>query len=345
MPPMSGGRRRHVATAVSFLLGGMLLTGCGSLDLSDDASVPEAAPVATQPAGTPITDWLSVPRGAVLLGSVFPDQRGGVRALMLVTGDALEAVTDLAEQAYKAEYHWVPPDGDHGVCEVQTGEHWTEVLIGQAGDDDTYPVDAELPDGPRWLFCEGAGYRPVEQGFPWSVYFRLIVGSEPDPYLAHLLVQVAESTLEEGQELIDAPLEIPDVPAPVTPPPYPASMSGLEEDIGAPFSSNDEEYPLLEGSQLTAPPFWNECSGGGFYAVLELEEADIDDYIYQYRPIVWYLALYGDGAEEYTYGEAQVVYHAFYSFGIDETNSGALGLLAVEYPDGSTYMLVDRCYM
>jgi len=327
-----------VAAAVSLLLGGVLLTGCGGPDEAPDIGPwPDVTPATTLPPGTPITDWLTVPQGTMLLGSAFPRRDGGVQALMLVTGDALDAVADLSEQAYNAGFRWLSSggfSGDHGACEIVSGD-WAAAT-------ETYPVDARPPDEPHWLYCGGYGVRPVAEGHQWSLSFRLILGSEPEPYLSHLYLSldwlpVADEA--EELELPTTPLEVPDAPAPVDPPPYPTSMPEPGDDIGEPFTPTGEDYPLLEGSRLTAPPFPSQCVTGGFYAVLELEEVGVNRYDAAYRDVFGGLPENAaTPGEEFTRGETRAVYRQYHLVG-----GGDLTIHAVEYPGRPAYLMVSRC--
>jgi len=312
-------------------MGGMLLSGCGDEPAaSSEAALPEATPIATLPPGTPITDWLTVPQGTVLLGSAFPYPDGGARALLLVTGDPLEAVADLGEQIYNAGYRWSPlesPSDNDYVCEIRSGD-WNNP-------DEIFPVSAELPDGPSWLYCEGYAALPVEENHQWQATFELLVGTESDPYLSHLYVNVERVFMDgSGLGTVDTPLVVPEGPSPVTPPSYPDSMPGPGDAIGAEFFHNGEEYPLLEGSRLTAPPLWVDCTGG-FYAVIELNEAEVEDYVTEYQQE------FGgerDIDEEFTHGETRVVYQRYHIGG-----GGYLALHAVDPSEQPAYLLVYRC--
>ena len=233
-------RRR---TTALLLLPVALFVACGSHDGGSSGS---AAP-AGEPPGTAITAELSVPPGTVLAGAPFPHETG-TEALLLVTGDPVEAFADLVEQVRAAglaplTYH-PDEDAEPSACAV----------------DDS----GEEPS----LRCEVHAFGPSG----YRLDLNLLVSEHPEPYLSFIRVTEVQDSPSSPLPDVEAEAPTPEGDSPVTPPAFPAELPGPGDPIGAPFAPSGEEHTLLDGYELLAPPVMSTCATGGFVAVVRATE-------------------------------------------------------------------------
>lgn len=230
-----------------------------------------------EPPGTPITTQLSTPPGTLLLGTPFgyADAPGGevagVDALLLVTGDPVAAFAGLVEQLSAAgpeplAYH-PDEDADPAFCEVADVTYPDAV-------GDRWPVGSpDVPaDGPLSLECAAHAFGPDGH----RLDLRLVVSEHADPYLSFVQVTEVYDTPSSPLPDLEAPAPPPDAESPVTPPPLP-ELPAAGDPIGEPFAPSGEEYRLLDGFALVAPPAMSTCATGGFVAVVRITDgADLD---------------------------------------------------------------------
>lgn len=219
-----------------------LLVSCGSDDGDSSGS---AAPTG-KPPGTPITADLTVPPGTVLAGVPFPYAAAedgpieGTEALLLVTGDPIEAFADLVEQVREAG-----PDP-----------------LTYHPDEDAEPAACTVADAT--LQCETHAFGP--DGYRLDL--ALTVSEDPEPYLSHIRITEAEHSLSSPLPDLEVPVPTPEGESPVAPPDFPGELPGPGDPIGAPFAPSGEEHRLLDGYELLAPPIPPTCATGGFVAVV-----------------------------------------------------------------------------
>ncbi|TDC50471.1 hypothetical protein E1212_14885 [Jiangella ureilytica] len=251
---------------IALLLTVALLVACGS----DDGGSSGSGDPTGAPPGTAITAELTVPPGTVLAGAPFAyaaEDDGpvaGTEALLLVTGDPVEAFADLVEQVRTAgldplTYH---PDADAepSTCLVAdvtypetAGERWP------LGSDD-------IPGGddPLSLECEAHAFGPSG----YRLDLKLVVSEHSEPYLSFIRVTEVQDSPSSPLPDLEAEAPTPEGDSPVTAPEFPAELPGPGDTIGAPFTPSGEEHRLLDGYALAAPPVLPACVTGGLVAVV-----------------------------------------------------------------------------
>lgn len=189
--------------------------------------------------GTPLGSGLSVPEGAFLQGTTFPDLvGGGYRALLLVTGDPVAVVDALAGQAYS-----LGMEGRPGCLGSETEVGCLAQLV-DGSDGESLFLSALRRVNPLTGVASGVGllYRPP--------------GSEDDP-------------VDSGGTPPTSPLADVTLPDPVPAPP--------PEDVA--LAVRDLESPARQlelGSSLVGLPGPCACAGGGWSMVVRLDGVERD---------------------------------------------------------------------
>jgi hypothetical protein len=234
-----------------------LLTGCRADTPPTPTGVP-ASPTGAPP-GSPLVDGLRTPPGTLLLGGAFPRPRGAA-AVMLVTGDPMDAFRDLAGQAQRRGYA-LRPQLTAGSCWLSTdpGAWWNG-----PGDDGAGRSPASEIHG---LGCAVTGWTATSGGQRRYVSLRLLVGATDRPYLAHLGLAY---TVADADAVVPVPsagaFEPPALESPFRPLVL-TRVPGTGEALGQPFVT-EPALRVAAGTSMLAPPFPADCGAGGFLAVL-----------------------------------------------------------------------------
>lgn len=319
-----------------------VLAGCGGEGEPDQ----EGATVTGEPPGTSITADLVTPPGTVLAGGPFPYRSASpsagrdaaapnVQALLVVTGDPVEAFADLYDQADDAgipllAFH---PDDDEEPAFCQVADVEYSEAVG-----DRYPLDADLPDGELAIECRGTGFADSPAGTR-RLDIELVVSERSEPFVSFIRLQDSPASEAGGPSELYVPASPPEGPAPVSPPEPPGTLPGPGEPPADHFAPDDEDYEVLDGSRLAAPPMMSTCTTGGFVAVLtsdhNLNDA-VDAYAEQLSSVAFGDAEAGsdDTLERDGLTSRRVAFYA--PGGGSASVTGVAG-------DGVTRLLLERC--
>lgn len=307
-------------------------SGCGGSAETGTRSTPRG-----QPQGSAIAPGFVSPAGTVLLGVPFVSRNIGygenpvrlqIDAILLVTGDPVLALRDLLEQGSAAGIAMTTYVGDEEqptFCD----EHLLEY---------GWPVEhqRELPA----LTCSAEGVSEVVDGIQREVTTRAVVGGQDEPYISFIHVVYRELDIRTQPLPVTAPLPPPPGPSPLEPPEFPSSLPGPGEPLGAPFAPVGEDYEILDGSELLAPPLPSTCSTGGFVAVLQFE-GDLDEMFERYDDEVREGAFRGIEPEPGEAFEHQGAQHRYRTY--SGAGGGDVELRGTKAPGQPGYLLLERC--
>lgn len=319
--------RLACAAASALLLG--VITACSTGSAGSTSGPATGATPAGLPPGTPLVETLRSPHGTLLLGQVFPQESGAI-ALMLVTGDPLKVWSDLVDQATRAGFGLVAGFGDAG-CWLSTERNsWWD----RPGE---IPLSGRSPTGLTGLGCDAYGDAGGGAGVKRrSLVLQMRVGSTPEPYLAHLLLQYGRYD-DPGTSPASGPSAQVSggSPSPVLPRPFTGVPAG-DAPLGPPFFQG-EEYRVAAGSVMLAPAFPGLCGAGGFVAVVRATESVpvvVDRYAEQFRQA----GLRTEERREVRFGSVTAP-----TVSLTTAGGGEGAITAVTAGDGTTYLLVQRC--
>lgn len=312
----------------ALLLGVIAACSPGSTEATDEKTL--SATPAGLPAGTALVETLRTPQGTLLLGQMFP-QQSGATALMLVTGDPLRVWSDLVGQATRAGFGLVAGYGTEACWLSTARSRWWDT----AGE---ISLSDRRPTGLTGLGCDAYGNtRAGAGGKRRSLTMQLRVGSTPEPYLAHLLLQYAvhDDTGTGAAPGPSARVAAGKSASPVLPAPF-TRVPGADAPLGQPFYSG-EEYRVAAGSLMLAPPFPSPCGAGGFVAVVRATEspaAVVDRYADQFRQA----GLRTEERKEVAFGSMTAA-----KVSLTTAGGGEGTITSVTASDGTTYLLLERC--
>lgn len=335
----------------------LLVTGCGD-SASDDEETDVAADGGDAPdgaeaePGVPVADSLVTPPGTKLLGTPFASQGSGyetnsvtvkIDALLQVVGDPLVAFGDLLDQAEAASIPmsvYAHGDTEAATCRVTSA-------AAPDGSGDRVPVGSEdLPEGPLGIECEASGVSAVSDGVQRRLELRSFVSEATDPYVSFVEVTLTEYEITTEPETLYADT-VPSPPlegeSPVQPPdpPEPALLAQPGEQLGAPYAPEREDYQVLEGSLLLAPPSPPTCPTGGFLAVVRAEDelgAAFDRYSRELSGEAFRGVDEPDADQSFEHDGTRYRYRSYSAPG-----GGDIRVWAAPAPEGGTYLLVSRC--
>lgn len=328
---MPGRLARVVASAL--LLGGIAACSPGS---TEPTAKPTGGPTlgampAGLPPGTPLVETLRTPRGTLLLGQVFP-QGSGATALMLVVGDPLKVWSDFVDQAGRAGFGLVAGSGNEACWLSTAPNRWWD------GPGET-ALGGPPPSGVTGVGCDAYGNAPAgRDGRRRSLILQMRVGSTPEPYLAHLLLQYG--VYDDGTGMSPAAGPSAGVSAaksasPVLPEPF-THVAAAGAPLGQPFFDG-EGYRVAAGSVMLAPAFPSPCGGGGFVAVVRATEsaaAVVDRYAEQFRRA----GLTTEERRRISFGTMTAA-----KVSLTTAGGGEGTITTVTAADGMSYLLVERC--
>lgn len=308
------------------LLIAALVCGFGftASDSAEDRFV--AAAPQGQPAGTALADGFTVPDGTLLLGDVFdtvsesstgPD---GVFAVLLVRGDGLAATADLVAQATKQGIEVKAADLACG-----TGL----AVVASAPLSSTSTGD---------YTCALVGRKMIDASNYLELHLSTYVSAGSDPYVAYITFELVSYALN-GVVLSDygKTAAVPGFPSPIRPGPV-AQVPSAGSRLGLPFVARGEHYQVVSGTRLLAPVAPRCLSDGGFVAVFKVDGSPDEAFAAYTRQLAGqnYLHSVGDFTTA-SGGRTQR------TTTVGAPNAGTAHVAYTTEPDGTTYLLVERC--
>jgi hypothetical protein len=260
-------------------------------------------------------------------------------ALLVITGDPVEAFASLVEQAEAAgfEMRTIAVDEDEpAFCTVSEA-----VDPGDAGE--YVPLGGDVPDGELALSCNATATPDFVGGRQRELMIDLFVSERDDPFHSFAMVthraydpDGATITPDPWDRGLYQPAPVPDGPSPVTPPELPdAGRPGDPLTADWEWGYDGAEYEVLEGSRQPVPGMPVTSGTGGFVTVVEVT-GDLDTMVDRYYDEITDNAISDDQSFEHDGAEMRYVSCDCGGGG------GSFTISAIQRPGEPGYLLLER---